>query len=91
MKSSTATFALALTAATGAAGIAHASSNPFALSPLSQGYMVAAADKTQDGKCGEGKCAANKKAKASDEKSAVQEKAKTKDGKCGTGKCGAKK
>jgi len=77
MKSSTSTLALVLTASLGGA-VAHAAGNPFALNPLSQGYGVAAADKAQDGKCGEGKCGAKKEVK-------------TKDGKCGDGKCGSKK
>ena len=78
MKAGKTTLTLALTAAIGAAGIAHAAGNPFALNALSQGYMVAAADKAQDGKCGEGKCGGAKETKA-------------KDGKCGEGKCGGKK
>lgn len=60
---------------------AHAASdNPFAAKQLSAGYQLAQADKKADGKCGEGKCGANKP--AADKK---------KDGKCGEGKCGAKK
>lgn len=47
------TLALALTAAIGAAGIAHAAGNPFAMQSLNRGYMVAAADdKAMEGKCG---------------------------------------
>ena len=68
-------FALTL----GATSIA-ATSNPFEIKTLSSGYQVADnhAKKGVDGKCGEGKCGA--------------EKAKTmKDGKCGEGKCGANK
>ncbi|KVW94191.1 hypothetical protein [Thiobacillus denitrificans] len=91
MNSSKITLTLALTAAIGAAGIAHAAGNPFALNALSQGYMVAAADKAQDGKCGasknakvqDGQCGGAKDAKAKD--------TKAKDGKCGEGKCGATK
>ncbi len=52
MKTNTTTLALARTAAIGAAGIAHAAGNPFALNTLSQCYQLAAADKVQDGKCG---------------------------------------
>ena len=88
MKSIPATFFLALTAA---AGIAHASSNPFVLSSLAQGYQVAAADKTPEGKCGEGKCGAKKETKAQDGKNPAIKAAKAKDGKCGEGKCGSKK
>lgn len=102
MKASKTTLTLALTAAIGMAGIAHAAGNPFALNALSQGYMVAAADdKAQDGKCGgakdtkaqDGKCGGAKDAKAQDGKCGGAKEAKTtkaKDGKCGEGKCGAK-
>lgn len=78
----TTTIALALTAAIGATGLAHAAGNPFAMQSLSSGYMVAADDKGMAGKCGaskteEAKCGASK--------------TKAKDGKCGEGKCGANK
>ena len=64
--------ALATTIA--AAGVAQASS--FAVHALGAGYMLAAGDeKAKEGKCGEGKCGADKKA----------------EGKCGEGKCGADK
>lgn len=88
MKSIPATFILALTTA---AGIAHANGNPFALSPLAQGYQVAAAEKTHDGKCGEGKCGARKDAKVADDKDTATKTIKARDGKCGEGKCGSKK
>ena len=87
MKSIPATFILALTAA---AGITHASSTPFALSSLAQGYQVAA-DKAPDGKCGEGKCGARKETKAHDGQDTAIKATKAKDGKCGEGKCGSKK
>ncbi len=88
MNATKTTLTLALTAAIGAAGIAHAAGNPFAMQSLRGGYLVAAADdKAMEGKCGgdkakamEGKCGGDK-AKAS----------KAKDGKCGEGKCGANK
>ena len=106
MNATKTTLTLALTAAIGAAGIAHAAGNPFAMQSLRGGYLVAAADdkamegkcggdkakasKAKDGKCGEGKCGANK-AKA-------KAKAKAMEGKCGAdkakateGKCGADK
>ncbi|MGQ9666219.1 MAG: HvfA family oxazolone/thioamide-modified RiPP metallophore [Anaerolineae bacterium] len=76
-KTLTLALGTALTAAIGVAGVAHAAGNPFAMQSLSSGYMVAAADKAKDGKCGEGKCGGNK--------------AKAKDGKCGEGKCGGNK
>lgn len=50
--------AVALSVATAAA---HAADNPFELKTLGQGYQVADADKGKDGKCGSGKCGANKR------------------------------
>lgn len=58
-----------------------ATENPFSAKTLSSGYQVADAHKAADGKCGTGKCGAEKAKKA---KMAA-------DGKCGTGKCGAEK
>lgn len=44
----------------------HAAENPFALKTLSSGYMVADGhDKMKDGKCGTGKCGAEKKTEGS--------------------------
>jgi uncharacterized low-complexity protein len=87
MNASKTSLTLALTAVIGAAGIAHAAGNPFAVQSLNRGYMVADAhNKTAEGKCGgnkameEGKCAGHKTTAA-----------KAKDGKCGEGKCGAGK
>jgi len=70
----------------------HAADNPFAAKQLSAGYQLAQADKKADGKCGEAKCGADKKAaeKKADKKA---------DGSCGAGKgdkkadgsCGANK
>lgn len=98
MKASKTSLTLALTAVISTAGMAHAAGNPFALNALSQGYMVAAADKAQDGKCGEGKCGgAKKEVKSKDGKcgegkcGGAKEEVKAKDGKCGEGKCGGKK
>jgi uncharacterized low-complexity protein len=56
--------------------VANAAENPFAMSELASGYMVA--DSHMEGKCGEGKCGGDK-AKA------------VKEGKCGEGKCGGDK
>ena len=70
----TSAFVLSIGAAT-----VNAAENPFAIKSLSSGYQVADADKAKDGKCGEGKCGADKKAAAD----------KAKDGKCGEGKCSA--
>ena len=76
-------LAASIGAAAGIAGYAQAaSSNPFAMQSLNNGYMVASADtKSMEGKCGEGKCGGNK----------AKSDAKAKEGKCGEGKCGGKK
>ena len=63
-------------------GIVNAAGNPFAMTELSSGYMVAEAG---EGKCGEGKCGAGKSAASEDGHKAGKE------GKCGEGKCGAGK
>jgi len=72
------------------AGVATAAENPFGMTELSGGYMVA---DSHEGKCGgekkeaEGKCGGEKKAaegKCGGEKKAAE-------GKCGEGKCGAKR
>jgi uncharacterized low-complexity protein len=68
-------FALSL-----GSGVASADQNPFAMTELSSGYMVA--DK-HEGKCGEGKCGG--------EKTQEQMKEKAMEGKCGEGKCGGEK
>lgn len=62
-------------------GSAHAADNPFSATQLQAGYQLAQADKKADGKCGEAKCGADKKAHTD----------KKKDGKCGEAKCGADK
>ncbi len=67
------TFVVALAASP----IANAADNPFSLTEISGGYMVA--DKAE-GKCGEGKCGG---AKTKDTKET--------EGKCGEGKCGGEK
>jgi len=68
-------------AATTLSPLAHAADNPFGAQKLEAGYQLAQADtKQKDGKCGEAKCGADKKAAE-----------KKKDGKCGEAKCGADK
>lgn len=90
-------FALAigstLAASAAMSTIAHAADSPFTLTRLSAGYQLAEADsKQKDGKCGEAKCGANKKAK---EAKCGADKAK--DGSCGAekkateGNCGGNK
>ena len=65
----------ALATSLAATPAANAADNPFALSELSSGYMVA---ESAEGKCGEGKCGGEKKAADTE-------------GKCGEGKCGGEK
>ncbi|MES2636599.1 MAG: hypothetical protein V4605_04680 [Pseudomonadota bacterium] len=103
MKTSNKTIALALSGAfalsIGAATV-NASENPFAITSLSSGYQVAEHhdEKMKDGKCGEGKCGAEKKemkdGKCGEGKCGAEKKTdakEMKDGKCGEGKCGAEK
>ncbi len=74
--------------------IANAANNPFSITEISSGYMVA--DKAE-GKCGEGKCgeAKTKDTKEAEGKSGGEKSHEAKDGgkksgegKCGEGKCG---
>jgi uncharacterized low-complexity protein len=90
-----ATLGAALLSAT--AFTAHAAQNPFAVQELSSGYNLAAAEKAQEGSCGEGKCGgevkADKEGKCGEGKCGGEAAAKTAsaEGKCGEGKCGAEK
>ena len=59
--------------------VANAAENPFAMSELSSGYVVA---EMEEGKCGEGKCGGDKATATED---------KATEGKCGEGKCGGSK
>jgi uncharacterized low-complexity protein len=69
----------ALVATMGALPAAHAAAdNPFGMSKLSSGYMVA--DGHMEGKCGEGKYGGSK----------ADKEGKCGEGKCGEGKCGSK-
>jgi len=70
--------------------VANAADNPFAMSELSSGYMVA---EMAEGKCGEGKCGGDKSKTDAEGKCGEGkcggDKAKTDaEGKCGEGKCG---
>ncbi|MCY4420269.1 MAG: hypothetical protein OXC42_03330 [Gammaproteobacteria bacterium] len=78
--------------------VANADENPFELTELSSGYMVADAQgatedgtteegKTEEGKCGEGKCGEGKCGGQDADEGAADE-SKTGEGKCGEGKCG---
>ncbi|MCZ6802921.1 MAG: hypothetical protein O7D86_03025 [Proteobacteria bacterium] len=80
------TFAISLSASP----ILNAADNPFAVTQLTNGYMVA---DNAEGKCGEGKCGDKKDG----EDSCGDKKAegscgdkKKEEGKCGEGKCGDK-
>ena len=79
------TFAVALAASP----IANAANNPFSLTEISTGYMVAdqAEGKCGEGKCGEGK-AKNKKESEGKSRVAKDGDKKSDEGKCGEGKCG---
>ncbi|MGG2397161.1 hypothetical protein ACJRW5_09470 [Pseudomonas sp. SH1-B] len=83
----TATLGAALL--TSVAFTAHAASNPFAAQELSSGYSLAAAEKAQEGSCGEGKCGGEMK--ADKEGSCGGDKKGDAEGKCGEGKCGGEK
>jgi len=93
---STLGLALGSAIAAGLASAPAAADNPFAAQALAGGYMVAAADKAMEAKCGEGKCGAAMATTATDKAKVVPDKtnAKTKanakvmEAKCGEGKCG---
>ncbi|GJM04649.1 MAG: hypothetical protein DHS20C09_06400 [marine bacterium B5-7] len=77
------TFAISLSASP----VVNAADNPFNMTDLGSGYMVAeegsCGDKKEEGKCGEGKCGDKKAEGSCGDKKA--------EGKCGEGKCGDKK
>ncbi len=79
------TFAVALAVSP----IANAADNPFSLTEISGGYMVAdqAEGKCGEGKCGEGK-AKDKKESEGKFRVAKDGDKKSDEGKCGEGKCG---
>ena len=74
------TRSTAITLCAALAGGLVISNAAFALEPLPGGYMIG--DAGAEGKCGEGKCGAEKDQHAEGEK-------KDAEGKCGEGKCGA--
>ncbi|QUN06234.1 hypothetical protein KDN34_01825 [Shewanella yunxiaonensis] len=81
------TMALALTGLTAATVAPQALANPFAMTQLSSGYQLVAAE----GNCGakkteEASCGANKKLQ---EATKVPQQKMKQEGKCGEGKCGA--
>jgi uncharacterized low-complexity protein len=63
----------------GTALTAQAGGNPFAAQELHSGYSLAAAEKSTEGSCGEGKCGGEVRSETKADA----------EGKCGEGKCGA--
>ena len=100
MKPLAAAMGAAFVTSLATAPVANAAENPFAMSELSSGYMVASSH--MEGKCGEGKCGGDKatkegkcgEGKCGGDKAKMKEKCKDKEGKCGgdkatkEGKCG---
>ena len=80
-------IALGATFVTSLAGttIANAAENPFSMTELPSGYMVA--DKAE-GKCGEGKCGGKSEKEGKCGEGKCGEGKSEKEGKCGEGKCG---
>ena len=64
--------------------MANAEENPFGMTELSSGFMVADAE----GKCGEGKCGGDQDSEGKDSEGKDSE-GKDSEGKCGEGKCGS--
>lgn len=67
--------------------LANAGENPFAMQKARSALQMAAAEKSMEGKCSDGKCGANKMKEGACSAAA----GKAKEGKCGEGKCGAGK
>ena len=78
LKPISAAVGAALTASVLALPTANADENPFAMTELSSGYVVAG---DAEGSCGEGKCGEGKCGEGDSE-------GKCGEGKCGEGKCG---
>ena len=77
-----------------ASPIANAAENPFGMSTLKSGYMLADASDMKDAKAKDAKCGGNMKHDAAAGKmkdGKCGNTAKMKEGKCGEGKCGSKK
>jgi len=84
LKPIAAAIGAALTASVIAMPTANADANPFDMTELSSGYMVADG---HEGKCGEGKCGEGKCGEGKDAEGKCGE-GKCGEGKCGEGKCG---
>ena len=88
LKPIAATVGVALTTSVMAMPTANADANPFSLTELSSGYMVAGGHKSKEGKCGDkGKHSKGKHGEGKHSKS-KHGASKGKEGKCGEGKCG---
>lgn len=85
MKPLAAAIGTAIVASLASVSYVQADQNPFGMSNLSSGYMVA--DAHGEGKCGEGKCGEGKKGEGKCGEGKCGEDKKT-EGKCGEGKCG---
>lgn len=91
------TFAVSLAASP----LASAEENPFNMTELGGGYMVAGHDSDTEGKCGEGKCGENKDQAKDDAEGKCGDSKDEGEGKCGDskdegkddgeGKCGGDK
>jgi uncharacterized low-complexity protein len=70
-----------------------AAENPFASQSLESGYQVAGhhAEKSAEGKCGEGKCGAKSEAEGKCGEGKCGGAKSESEGKCGEGKCGGSK
>ena len=80
----------ALVTSLASASAVNAAENPFAMTQLPGGYMVA--DAHMEGKCGEGKCGAKKEGEGKCGEGKCGGAAKSaEEGKCGEGKCGGAK
>jgi uncharacterized low-complexity protein len=91
LKPISAVVGAALTASVIALPTANADENPFAMTELSSGYVVAgeAEGSCGEGKCGEGKCGEGKQDKeGSCGEGKCGEGKQDKEGSCGEGKCG---
>jgi uncharacterized low-complexity protein len=94
MKPTTAALGAVFAASLVSLPAANADENPFGMTKLSSGYMVA--DSHKEGKCGEGekktegKCGEGKMEGGKMQEGEMEE-GKKKEGKCGEGKCGGSK
>ena len=82
-KSIAAAVGIAFASSAALSATAVADDNPFAMTDLDSGYMLASSHGGEEGKCGEGKCGEKGEEGACGEKG--------EEGKCGEGKCGGDK